>query len=71
MFSNVEPIISVIIVPTGSSVDLRKYTRTCSNDSPNILELISVSYQWTRNGIILSETDRVLILVPYKNLRII
>ncbi len=28
MFSNVEPIISVIIVPTGSSVDLRKYTRT-------------------------------------------
>ena len=56
--------ISVTIVPTGSSIALRDYSLTCSNNAPNTLELTSVSYQWTRNGVTLSHTDSVLNLSP-------
>ena len=56
--------ISVNIVPTGSSVALRDYSLTCSNDATNNLELILISYEWTRNGITLSHNDRVLNLSP-------
>ena len=63
----VVPSISVSITGSGDgdAVALRNYTLTCSVTAPETLDLTSPSYQWMRNGVILSgETGQTFIFTP-------
>ena len=56
----VVPSISISITGSGDVVALRSYTLTCSVTAPATLDLTSPSYQWIRNGMMLSgETGQI------------
>ena len=62
----VVPSISVSITGSGGAVVLRSYTLTCSVTST--LDLTLLSYQWIRNGMILSgETGQTFVFTPQLN----
>ena len=63
----VVPSISVSITGSGDgdAVALRSYTLTCSVTAPATLDLTSPSYQWMREGVMLSgETGQTFIFTP-------
>ena len=64
------PYISISITGSGDgdAVALRSYTLTCSVTAPATLDLTSPSYQWIRNGMILSgEAGQTLDFTPLRN----
>ena len=65
----VVPSISVSITGSGGgdAVALRSYTLTCSVTAPATLDLTSPSYQWIRNGMMLSgETGQIFMFTPLR-----
>ena len=65
----VVPSISVSITGSGDgdAVALRSYTLTCSVTAPTTLDLTSPSYQWIRNGMMLSgETGHIFMFTPLR-----
>ena len=63
----VVPSISVSITGSDDAVALRSYTLTCSVTAPDTLDPTSPSYQWMRNGVILSgETGQTFVFTPLR-----